>query len=360
MTGASRPLLAAALALALAGCASLAPLSTPAAEDPAEAQTGEAAAPAPEAAAKPAEAAPASAPEHAADGTAPHPPPRIASGEALFARLAARLTPPICIRGKHNRQWRRRFAADPHAFARQLRVALPLLAWVVEETERRNLPGEFALIPLVESGYRVDARARGGPLGLWQMMPRTARHYGITISGGFDGRLSPVDATDAALAHLDGLLVRLDDWQAAAMAYNAGEGRLRGALAGGPADARRRRVSGERRLPEGLAPVTYSYVAKLRALACLVAEPERARLVLPANTFIPLQRLEAPAGTRRLADAAAAWSVDVSELVRWNAGHRAQPWPVAATRGLLAPMADEASTPERTVGDASPPRHTGG
>jgi membrane-bound lytic murein transglycosylase D len=252
----------------------------------------------------------------------------------LFERLAGSFGPPVCVRGDHNRQWRRRYAGHPASFERQLREALPLMAYVVEAVEARNLPGEFALIPIVESGYRPEARGPGGPTGLWQMIGSTARNHGVQVGRGYDGRLSPVDATDAALDYLAVLHAEFGDWRATAMAYNAGEGRLRRAFARDGAS----RVSGERRLPAGLSSVTYAYVAKLHALACLIAEPARHGLTLPVDAFTPLEARRAPDGATRLDAVARAWGTSPESLARWNPAYRAGIALPGAPRRLLAPV----------------------
>jgi membrane-bound lytic murein transglycosylase D len=214
----------------------------------------------------------------------PPPPARLRDGAAVFERLRAGLDPPACVRGERNRQWRRRFTAQPEAFEAQLERGLPLLGWVVEAVEQRGLPMQFALIPIVESGLRPEARGRGGPLGLWQIMPATARQLGLRVGGQDDERLSPWRSTTAALDYLQALQADFGGWRATAMAYNAGRGRLRRAFA----HAGDRAVSAERRRPPGLSPITYHYVAKLEALSCLVAEPARHGLRLPTAAFEPL------------------------------------------------------------------------
>jgi membrane-bound lytic murein transglycosylase D len=264
----------------------------------------------------------------------PAPPARIADGRVLFERLAGSFGPPVCVRGDHNRQWRRRYAGHPASFERQLREALPLMAYVVEAVEARKLPGEFALIPIVESGYRPEARGPGGPTGLWQMIGSTARNHGVQVGRGYDGRLSPVDATDAALDYLAVLHAEFGDWRATAMAYNAGEGRLRRAFARDGAS----RVSGERRLPAGLSSVTYAYVAKLHALACLIAEPTRHGLTLPVDAFTPLEVRRAPDGATRLDAVARAWGTAPETLARWNPAYRSGIGRSGAPRRLLVPV----------------------
>ena len=89
------------------------------------------------------------------------------------------------------------------------------------------MPGEFALIPIVESWYRPDAVGPGGPAGMWQMISSTARNHGIHIQAGYDGRLSPVESTDAALSYLEALSALFKgEWRTMAMGYNAGEYRI--------------------------------------------------------------------------------------------------------------------------------------
>lgn len=282
----------------------------------------------------------------------PAPPARIADGRTLFERWSAAFTPPVCVRGESNRAWRRRYAGHPAGFERQLREAMPLMAYVVEAVEARGLPGEFALIPIVESGYRPDARGPGGPVGLWQMIGSTARNHGLRIERGYDGRLSPVDSTDAALDYLALLHAEFGDWRATAMAYNAGEGRLRRALLRDGAS----RISGERRLPSGLSNVTYGYVAKLHALACLLTEPGRHGLTLPMDAFTPLEVRVAPGGATRLESVAHGWGLPLETLVRWNPAYRQGLGDSGAPRRLLVP-ADASSadvpTSEPGPGDAA-------
>lgn len=214
----------------------------------------------------------------------PAAPARITDGAMLFERLRAGLDPPACVRGERNRQWRQRFIAHPEAFEAKLRRGLPLLAWAVESVEQRGLPQQFALIPIIESGLRPEARGRGGPLGLWQLMPATARHLGLRVGKGGDERLSVLRSTTAALDYLQALQADFGGWRATAMAYNAGSGRLRRAFA----RAGERTVSAERRKPAGLSPITYNYIAKLEALSCILSAPERHGLQLPHESFEPL------------------------------------------------------------------------
>jgi membrane-bound lytic murein transglycosylase D len=272
----------------------------------------------------------------------PEPPPVPAvpdpmdTGAEVFDRMSARFSAPICVKGTQNRNWRKRYAGYPTSFARHMEEILPLMAYVVEELERKDLPAEFALMPIVESWYRPAAIGPGGPAGMWQMISSTARNHGIRIQQGYDGRLSPVESTDAALSYLQALDGMFDgEWRAMAMAYNAGEYRLiRAFRASGD-----HRVSGERHLPRGLSRTTYDYVAKLHALACLIAKPERHGLVLPRETrFTPLARMTLPSGVQSLDQAAVKLGTDAARLRALNPAYRQGRIVAGAPRDVLAPV----------------------
>ena len=342
--------IAAAMLVLLAACQS--PVR-PDLDEPAEPKTPVTISPVPRPTPAPAEEAP----------PAPVVPDPMDTGAEVFDRLSARFTAPICVKGQQNRSWRKRYAGYPTSFARHIEEILPLMAYVVQEVERRDLPGEFALIPIVESWYRPAAIGPGGPAGMWQMISSTARNHGIRIQPGYDGRLSPVESTDAALSYLQTLDGLFDgEWRTMAMAYNAGEYRIiRAFRASGD-----RRVSGESHLPRGLSRTTYDYVAKLHALSCLLAKPERHGLVLPREArFVPLARMALPAGVQSLDQAAIRLGTDAGRLRALNPAYRQGRIVAGAPRDVLAPVtalaALAAAGTDPTAGDsvASTPRtHT--
>ncbi|MFT4198190.1 MAG: lytic transglycosylase domain-containing protein, partial [Pseudoxanthomonas sp.] len=192
----------------------------------------------------------------------------LTDGRAIFQQFRAGLAEPDCDAAA-GRRWRGQFAHAPDRLADEDENVLPLFGYVVGELRQAGLPTEFALIPFVESGYRPGVRNGTGPAGLWQFIGGTARLHGVEMRAGYDGRLSPVESTQAAVSYLKKLYADLGgNWQLTVMAYNAGEGRLVQSLrrAGmSTADAR------PRDLP-GLSPVTYTYVQKLHALACALED----------------------------------------------------------------------------------------
>jgi len=109
--------------------------------------------------------------------------------------------------------------------------AEPFLYHIVTELERRKMPVELALLPIVESSFNPLAQA-GAPAGLWQMVPQTARNFGLQRNEWYDGRKDPIASTKAALDYLQYLYNNLgQDWLNAVAGFNSGEGRVQKAIA---------------------------------------------------------------------------------------------------------------------------------
>jgi membrane-bound lytic murein transglycosylase D len=270
------------------------------------------------------------------------------SGAEVFARLQAGFKAPVCTDGERSGLWRRRYAGNPRVFAQHLQQVLPMLDFVSREVQTSGLPTEFALIPLVESWYRPDALGSGGPAGMWQMIGSTARNHGIRIQSGYDGRLSPVESTRAALSYLKTLHGMFDDWQATVMAYNAGEYRLINAFR----RSGNRSVSGERQLPQGLSNITYDYVAKLQALSCLISEPQKQGLKLPSDArFQPLSPVLVEETINSLDQVAKQRGIDDAWLRNLNPGYRSGRIVAGAPRLVLMPVRLELS---RALAQAQP------
>lgn len=210
---------------------------------------------------------PALAPPPTGQAAAVPAPVRATSGVTIYERFVEGLAQPGCEDASP--RWRQHFAHVPEQLASGEGEVLPLFGYVVEALRAAHLPTEYALIPFVESGYRPGARSSSGPAGLWQFIAVTARNHDIPVRSGYDGRLSPVDATRAAVRYLKTLHgMFAGDWRLAVMAFNAGEYRVLGAL----------RRHGQRPAaadPEGLeslSGITRSYVRKLHALSCVMVE----------------------------------------------------------------------------------------
>ena len=147
--------------------------------------------------------------------------------------------------------------------------ARPYLYYIVEELQKRNMPLDLALLPIVESAYHPFAYSPSKASGIWQFIPSTGRLYGLKQDWWYDGRRDIVAATGAALDYLQKLHKEFNgDWMLALAAYNTGELNVTRAI-------RRNRRLGRKldffslRLPRE----TRGYVPSLLAVAELVARP---------------------------------------------------------------------------------------
>jgi membrane-bound lytic murein transglycosylase D len=266
------------------------------------------------------------------------------NGQAIYRDFRDGLADKTCAPDASAR-WKKHFASAPARLAARDDDALPLFGYVVDALRDAHLPTEYALIPFVESGYRPEARSPAGPTGLWQMIARTARHHGVPIRAGYDGRLSPVDSTRAAVRYLRTLHGRFGgNWQLVAMAYNAGEHRILGAVK----RSGRRAASIDPDALTGVPDITRAYPGKLHALSCLLdraddREPWRAAL----DREVPnLSEVTLPAGATDLREWARHAGHDPRMLARLNPAHANGPLGAGKHR-VLAPV------PARPAPDAA-------
>ena len=146
------------------------------------------------------------------------------------------------------------------------------LFFIMEEVEKRGMPSEMALLPVVESAFHPFAYSHGRAAGIWQFIPYTGKSYGMKQNWWYDGRRDIHASTIGALNYLSHLHKRLNnDWLLALAAYNSGEGNVRKALRksrkkGGGSDF----WSIRRYLPKE----TRGYVPKLLAISAIVKDPE--------------------------------------------------------------------------------------
>lgn len=189
------------------------------------------------------------------------------NGLDIYRSFRDGLAAPECDAEATSPKWRQQFAHAPERLASPDDQTLPLFGYVVDEFRLAGLPTEFALIPFVESGYQPAARNGKGPAGLWQFIGSTARNHDVAVHAQYDGRLSPVDSTKAAVTYLRKLYGMFGgNWQLAVMAYNTGEGRVLQAVRNAGGDYA---SLGPSQLA-GISPVTYAYVQKLHALSCVL------------------------------------------------------------------------------------------
>ncbi len=169
------------------------------------------------------------------------------------------------------------YAARPDYVRRMVDRSRRYLYHIVEEVDRRAMPMEIALLPMIESAFNPTALSPSAASGIWQFIPSTGRLYGLKQDSWYDGRRDFTAATNAALDYLGKLYLDFGDWQLALAAYNCGEGCVARAI--------------QKNVQEGL-PTDYAslslpnetrhYVPKLLAIRNLVRSPEQYGIAIDA------------------------------------------------------------------------------
>lgn len=222
----------------------------------------------------------------------------------------------------------------PDNFERLLRNALPLMVYVHKELQAAGIPGEFVMLPMLESSYQPGISSHfGAAAGMWQLMPRTARLHGVQVTHRYDGRRDPVASTKAAIAMLKSLHERFGDWRLADMAYNAGPYAIHGKLS-------KHGDIGSTALPGiHVSETTRKHLARLMALSCILRKPKQFHVQLPKpKPGDELVVTQVPAGTR-LDDVAEMAEMPVASLRKLNPGYRGKTIPSDSPRKLLLPAA---------------------
>ena len=183
------------------------------------------------------------------------------------------------------------YSTRPDYIKRMVERSQKYLFHIVEEVEKRGMPTEIALLPMIESAYNPQANSTSSASGIWQFVPATGKHFGLKQNWWVDNRRNVTFATDAALTYLQKLYNMFGAWDLALAAYNAGEGTV------GRAIERNRKLG----LPTDyesldLPAETKNYVPKLQAIKNLMTNPENYGLKIQTIANTPyFAKVSAPA-----------------------------------------------------------------
>ena len=171
--------------------------------------------------------------------------------------------------GPRVRERERWYASQPDYLKRMVERSKLYLYYIIEEVEKRGMPTEIALLPMVESAFNPMAYSRSHASGLWQFIPSTGKKHQLSQNWWADARRDVIASTDAALDYLQALYELHGDWHLALASYNFGEN--------GVARAIRRNEA--RGLPTDYQSLkmpleTRGYVPKLQALKNLISNPQ--------------------------------------------------------------------------------------
>jgi membrane-bound lytic murein transglycosylase D len=161
------------------------------------------------------------------------------------------------------------YASQPEYLARMIERSKLYLYYIVEEIDRRGMPTEIALLPMVESAFNPMAYSRSHASGLWQFIPSTGKRHQLTQNWWADERRDVIASTNAALDYLQALYDLHGDWHLALASYNFGENGVSRSI-----ERNRARGLPTDYLNLKMPPETRGYVPKLQALKNIIANPD--------------------------------------------------------------------------------------
>ena len=236
------------------------------------------------------------------------------------------------------RKWENFYAARPDYWARINERSKRYLFFITSEIERRGMPLEIALLPIIESAYNPEALSRARASGIWQFVPATGKIYGLQQNWWLDDRRDVTVATGSALDYLEKLYAMFGDWQLALASYNWGEGAVQRAVGRNlakhkPTDYASLKVPTE----------TRNYLPKLQAVKNLILAPEKFGLTLPD---VPDRPYFATVTTARQIDVALAArlaDMPVEDFKTLNPAHNRPVLAGASEQRIIVPY-DKAET----------------
>lgn len=203
---------------------------------------------------------------------------------------------------------------------------------IVEELEKRGMPTELALLPIVESSYNPLAYSSARALGMWQFIPSTGKTYKLQQNAWFDQRRDIVASTSAALDYLQTIYEMHGDWHLALASYNWGENAVGRAVAknqakGLPTDYSSLKMPAE----------TSYYVPKLQAIKNIIAQPQLFGISLDPIPNRPYFATVERSGNMDIALAAKLAEIPVEEFIALNPAYSRPVMPDAANSPLVLP-----------------------
>ena len=225
------------------------------------------------------------------------------------------------------------FANRPDFIKRTVERSSRYLYHIVEEVQKRGMPTEIALLPVIESAFNPVAYSRAHASGIWQFIPSTGKLYGLQQNFWYDGRRDVMAATNAALDYLQKLYEMFGSWDLALAAYNWGEGAVSRAIAkntarGLPTDYQSLSMPAETRY----------YFPRLQAVKDIVANPAQYGITLDE---IPNRPYFTTVTTNRHIDmrvAAKLADTPLEEFMSLNPGYSRPVIRADSEQTLLVPM----------------------
>ncbi len=230
---------------------------------------------------------------------------------------------------KEVKYWEKRYGS-PKYFNIIMQNAAPYLYFVVSEMERRGVPTELALIPIVESTYNPQAVSPAAiSTGMWQFVSSSGKRFGMTQNSDIDERKDIVKSTRAAITYLIYLHDMFGSWELAIAAYNWGEGNIYNAMTS----------SGSKNFYDlDVRDVTRQYVPKVIALANIIQNPGKFGIKLTNLNNSPYFGIIQPPVPTSLKDIISTASVSPDQFKKLNPQFASNSYVANQSQRVLLPL----------------------
>lgn len=184
---------------------------------------------------------------------------------------------------------------------------------VKSEVDNIEAPEFLLYLAMVESHLKNTVTSGASAGGMWQLMPATAKNFGLRVDSAVDERRDPAASTDAAFSYILHLKQNFGKWYLALMAYNCGDQKLKNAIAATGSDDLDRLLKSS-----ALPNETKNFIKRIIKYAYIAQNENMRKILLFESEPWGLKRIAVAPGTK-LSAVAKQIGISPSQMQDYNA-----------------------------------------
>ena len=184
---------------------------------------------------------------------------------------------------------------------------------VKSEVDNIEAPEFLLYLAMVESHLKNTVTSGASAGGMWQLMPATAKNFGLRVDSAVDERRDPAASTDAAFSYILHLKQNFGKWYLALMAYNCGDQKLKNAIAATGSDDLDRLLKSP-----ALPNETKNFIKRIIKYAYIAQNENMRKILLFESEPWGLKRIAVAPGTK-LSAVAKQIGISPSQMQDYNA-----------------------------------------
>lgn len=184
---------------------------------------------------------------------------------------------------------------------------------VKSEVDNIEAPEFLLYLAMVESHLKNTVTSGASAGGMWQLMPATAKNFGLRVDSAVDERRDPAASTDAAFSYILHLKQNFGKWYLALMAYNCGDQKLKNAIAATGSDDLDRLLKSP-----ALPNETKKFIKRIIKYAYIAQNENMRKILLFESEPWGLKRIAVAPGTK-LSAVAKQIGISPSQMQDYNA-----------------------------------------